>query len=44
MEKNFETLIDVQVETVDFDQAKADLNMTEHDWSGKITNGKGEEA
>lgn len=43
MDENYETLLGVEVETVDFNQEKADLNMKEVDWSGKIEDGKGEE-
>lgn len=44
MEKNFETLLDAQVETVEFDKVKADLNLKGNDWSSKTSDGKGETA
>lgn len=44
MDENHETLLNAEVEIVDFDQEKADLNMEEMDWSCKNENGKGEDA
>lgn len=40
---NFETIENIEVEVVEFDEEKALLNMEENDWSKKLKDLKGGE-
>lgn len=37
-----ETINGLKVEVVDYDEEKAKKNLAENDWSGKMTDGRGE--